>query len=195
MIGKIVPFSVGAIVGLVVFGSLRIGLMPRQVIQSSLDGFVAATAVDEERVVAPVNQFAHSDLFTAESDAAFAGFTFPIADILYSIAWLDVNEEPIIITVPEFGDRYFAICFTDLVNRNTGYIGTRATGGGAGRFAVVPEGWEGTLPVGIERFEVSTLQVNAFVRTFVDGPDDLSTANELRRRITLTPLSELPPSE
>jgi hypothetical protein len=146
--------------------------------------------VDEEKMIAPLNQFAHSGLFTAEKDAGFAGFNFPIADILYSIAWLDVSEEPIIVSVPEMDERYHAICFTDLVNRNTGYIGTRATGGDAGQYAVVPEGWEGELPDGVQRFEVSTPLVNAFLRTFVAGPGDLETADQLRRQVTLTPLSQ-----
>jgi len=101
------------------------------------------------------------------------------------------SKEPIIISVPKFGNRYYAICFTDLLNRNTGYIGTRATGGDKGRYAIVPPDWKGDLPEGIKRFEVSTPQVNAFVRTFVDGSNDLNTADTLRRKITLTPLSQL----
>ncbi len=188
---KVMSFVVSAIIGVLALGGYRIANMPEQVIRKSYEGFLAAEEVDELKVIAPINQFAHSGLFTAESDAGHAGFTYPIADILYSIAWLDVSEEPIVVTVPEFGERYYAICFTDLVNRNTGYIGTRATGGGAGSYAVVPQGWQGELPAGVERFEVSSPQVNAFIRTFVDGPDDLSLADAMRRQITLTPLSQL----
>ena len=188
---NIVLFVSAFAVSALALGWLRIANLPEEIIKRSLDGFKAMETVDEVKVVAPLNQFAHSDLFTAESDADFAGFTFPIADILYSIAWLDVSEEPIIISVPEFGERYYAICFTDLLNRNSGYIGTRATGGDKGRYAVVPPGWEGDLPEGVTRLEVSTPQVNAFIRTFVDGPDDLDIADVLRRQITLTPLSQL----
>jgi hypothetical protein len=186
---KILSFLIATIVGLLVVGMIRIALLPSQVIQVSLDGFMAAEEVNEVKVIAPVNQFAHSDLFTAEKDARHAGFTFPIADILYSIAWIDVSEEPVVISVPEFGERYYAICFTDLVNRNTGYIGTRATGGAAGRYAIVPEGWSGELPDGVQRFEVSTPKVNAFIRTFVADSDDFETADTMRRKVTLTPLS------
>ena len=187
---KIITFLLSAIVGTLVFGFVRIAQMPSKIIGSSLEGFTSTEAVDEAKMIAPINQFAHSDLFTAESDAGHAGFTFPIADILYSIAWVDVSDEPMIISVPEFGDRYYAICFTDLVNRVTGYIGTRATGGGAGRYAIMEKGWQGTLPDGIKRFEVSTPQVNAFIRTFVDGADDLEKADTTRREVTLTPLSQ-----
>ncbi len=191
MKSKLALFVISAIIGALIFGWIRIANMPVQVIQSSLEAFRSAETVDEEKVIAPLNQFAHSDLFTAEKDAGFAGFTFPIADILYSIAWVDITEEPMIVSVPEMGDRYYAISFTDLVNRNTGYIGTRATGGGAGRYAIVLKEWQGELPDGVQRFEVSTPQVNAFIRTFVDGPTDLETADRLRRQITLTPLSQL----
>ena len=188
---NIILFLSVFVLSALVFGWLRIANMPEEVIARSLDGFKAAEAVDEVKVIAPLNQFAHSDLFTAESDADFAGFTFPIADILYSIAWLDVSKEPVIVSVPEFSERYYAICFTDLFNRNSGYIGTRVTGGGEGRFAVVPPGWKGDLPEGVTRFEVSSPQVNAFIRTFVAGPDDLINADSLRRQITITPLSQL----
>jgi hypothetical protein len=188
---NIIFFLLAFVLSALTLGSLRIAKMPEEIIKRSLDGFEAMEVVDEVKMVAPLNQFAHSDLFTAESDANFAGFTFPIADILYSIAWLDISEEPIIVSVPELGGRYYAICFTDLLNRNSGYIGTRATGGDAGRFAVVPPDWQGELPEGITRFEVSTPQVNAFIRTFVGGPDDLATADALRRQVTLTPLSQI----
>ena len=135
---NIILFLSALVLSTLAFGWLRIANLPEEIIARSLDGFKAMETVDEVKVTAPLNQFAHSDLFTAESDAAFAGFTFPIADILYSIAWLDVSEEPIIISVPELGERYYAISFTDLLNRNSGYIGTRVTGGDKGRFAVVP---------------------------------------------------------
>ena len=188
---NIILFLSALVLSTLAFGWLRIANLPEEIIARSLDGVKAMETVEEVKVTAPLNQFAHSDLFTAESDAAFAGFTFPIADILYSIAWLDVSEEPIIISVPELGERYYAISFTDLLNRNSGYIGTRVTGGGKGRFAVVPPGWKGDLPEGVTRFEVSTPQVNAFIRTFVDGSGDLTNADALRRQITLTPLSQL----
>jgi len=193
MRAKITPFLVGVVIGLLALGFARIALMPSQVIRASLDKFKATDNVDEEKVIAPLNRFAHSGLFTADKDAGHAGFTFPIADILYSIAWVDISNEPMVISVPSFGKRYYAIAFTDLVNRNTGYIGTRATGGGSGHYAIVPKGWQGDLPDGVKRFEVSTPQVNAFIRTFVDGPDDLATADALRREVSLVPLSQFKP--
>ena len=185
MKAKIILFLVSTIIAALIVGFLRIALLPSQIIQSSLNGFIEAEYVDEEKMIAPVNQFVHSDLFTAEKDAGHAGFTFPIADILYSIAWVDVSQEPIIINVPAFGERYYAICFTDQINRNTGYIGTRETGGNAGQYAIVSKNWKGELPDGIKRFEVSTPKVNAFVRTFVDGPADLAIADSIRREIKI----------
>jgi len=116
MKSKLALFVISAIIGACIFGWIRIANMPAEVIQSSLEAFRSAETVDEVKVIAPLNQFAHSDLFTAEKDAGFAGFTFPIADLLYSIAWVDITAEPIIVSVPEMGDRYYAISFTDLIN-------------------------------------------------------------------------------
>ena len=187
---KLLPFLVGFIFGALILGWIRIANMPAQVIASALRGALAAEVVDEVNVVAPMNEFAHGGFYTPDIDAGMAGFTYPIADMLYSIAWVDVSEEPMVIAVPAFGDRYYAVVFTDLVNVNTGYIGTRATGGEAGNYAIVPSAWEGRLPQGVKRFEVSTPQVNLFMRTFVGGPDDLDAADAARRQLRLTPLSE-----
>src|SRR5262245_47512301 len=46
---------------------------------------------------APVNQFAH---FRAFPDAAFTDVVSPNADTLYSVAWLDLKTEPIVLSVP-----------------------------------------------------------------------------------------------
>lgn len=137
--------------------------------------------VDEVKMIAPLNQSAHSALFTAESDADFAGFTFPIGDLLYSVAWLDIGQEPIIISVPEFGGRYDAILFYRPVESKLGLYRhegnrwrRRPFRGGASRLGGRPSR-------GCYALEVSTPQVNAFIRTFVDGPDDLNNVDALRR--------------
>src|SRR5262245_46940977 len=48
--------------------------------------------------VAPVNQFTHMKAFP---DHTFKDVVSPNADTLYSSAWLDVEKEPIILSVPD----------------------------------------------------------------------------------------------
>jgi hypothetical protein len=62
-----------------------------------------STAVPKpEGSQAPINQFAHLRAFP---DATYTDIVSPNADTLYSLAWLDVAKEPIVLSVPARGAR------------------------------------------------------------------------------------------
>ena len=53
----------------------------------------------------------------------------PNADTPYSILWLDLRAEPMVISVPAVPkERYYAVQLTDANTYIFGYIGSRATG-------------------------------------------------------------------
>ncbi len=57
----------------------------------------------------------------------------PNSDTPYSLAWLDLRAEPVVITVPEVEKgRYYSVQLVDGNLYNDGYIGSRATGNEAG---------------------------------------------------------------
>jgi len=181
----------GLVSGLVVWAA-TMALMPRIVMQRSLSRATSVEQVNERTMQAPVNQIAFAfGLYTADMDIGEVGATAPLADMLYAHGWLDLTDEPMIFDIPDFGDRYFVISFTDMWNLNTGYIGTRATGSQGGRYVVMWQGWEGSLPSGLTAIRVSTPQVDFWFRTFVAGPDDLTAADNIRRQVRLYPLSQL----
>lgn len=114
----------------------------------------------------------------------------PNNDTLYSIAWIDVRKEPIILSHPEMGDRYFCFELASLDSDNFAYVGLRTTGGHAGHFAIVGPDWTGKLPTGVKQLEPSrTASVLTIGRTLVAGPDDLANVRRLQDQYTLTPLS------
>ncbi len=185
-------FLISAVVSGAAVGFWRIARMPEQILTNSMETATAVDAIDEQTIRAPINQLAHSaGLYTPDMDVGQLGVTAPMADMLYSIAWLDISDEPMIVSVPEFADRFYAISFTDIRNLNNGYIGTRTTGGGAGRYALVQGDWDGTLPEGVKRFELNTPKAQGLLRVFVAGAEDFEAADILRRKITFTPLSKL----
>jgi hypothetical protein len=53
---------------------------------------------------APLNHFYNSRTLT---DATYRGGGAPNQDRLYSVAWVDVSKEPVILSHPDMGDRYF----------------------------------------------------------------------------------------
>jgi hypothetical protein len=138
--------------------------------------------------VAPVNQIGHMrTLATADDIMPYA----PNNDTVYSGAVVQVDDEPIILSVPAIHDRYWSVEIADNFTSNLGYIGTRATGGKAGHHAFVGPGWKGHLPEGVTEFRVPSNGVMLAIRIAVAPEDtaDLDRVLALQPRFQLTSLS------
>jgi hypothetical protein len=94
----------------------------------------------------PVNQLFHLRRAADDTDANHSS---PATDFLYSVSWYDVRREPVVISVPASGDRYFSVQFMEYYSDIFAYVGTRATGGKAGSYLVVGADWQGETPPGI----------------------------------------------
>lgn len=136
---------------------------------------------------APLNHFHH--VWTL-ADATYRDGGSPNNDTLYSMAWVDVRQEPVILSHPGMGERYFTFELASLDSDNFAYVGKRTTGGRAGSFAITGPDWVGALPDGVEALEPSrTGSVLILGRTQVDDPQDALEVNRLQDRYTLIPLS------
>ena len=102
---------------------------------------------------APMGQFANLREYP---DASYRDVTAPNADTLYSNAFIDVAEEPWIVSWPDMGDRYYVWEFYDAWVPAVFDPGSRTTGGGAQTYAVTGPGWTGTLPAGVQAVKVPT---------------------------------------
>src|SRR5579883_1304839 len=71
------------------------------------------------------NRFMHSRKFP---DHTFTAVVSPNADTLYSNAWLDLSGEPIVLSVPETGQRYYLVQLLDAWTNTFACPGTRTTG-------------------------------------------------------------------
>ena len=61
----------------------------------------------------------------------------PNSDTPYSMAWLDLRAEPVVISVPAVDPkRYYSVMLNDGNTFNYGYIGSRATGSEAGDYLI-----------------------------------------------------------
>src|SRR5204863_441197 len=80
---------------------------------------------------APFNQINNeARVFTYKDTAVIT----PNSDTPYSILWLDLRAEPIVLSVPAVDKaRYFSVMLCDGNTFNYGYIGSRATGSDAGK--------------------------------------------------------------
>jgi hypothetical protein len=93
----------------------------------------------------PMNTFSHARTFPP---ATFRGATHANFDTLYSVGWLDLTKEPVIISVPDTHGRYYLLQLLDMWTDSFAGIGKRTTGTRPGDFAVVGPGWQGDLPQG-----------------------------------------------
>jgi hypothetical protein len=120
----------------------------------------------------------------------FSTVVRPNNDTLYSAAWLDLRAEPAVLTVPEIRDRYYSFQLVDLYTFNFGYIGTRTTGKGAGRYMVAGPQWKGATPAGInEVFRSEGYFVYALVRTELKGDTDLPNVLAIQHQYGVQTLS------
>jgi hypothetical protein len=135
---------------------------------------------------APINQFATQP---APLNASFTNVVSPNADTLYSQAWLNLSKEPMVLSVPNTNGRYYMMPMLDAWTNVFASPGTRTTGTGAGNFAIVGPGWNGTLPTGLTRIKAPTETVWIIGRTQQNGPADIPTVDALQAQYKLTPLS------
>ncbi len=136
----------------------------------------------------PMGELVHSRrVFTYEDTAVIV----PNSDTPYSFACLDLRAEPWVVSVPDVEKgRYFSVQMVDWNAFNFGYIGSRATGNGAGDFLVVGPDWKGEAPAGIKGVLRSSSQCCiAIIRTQLFGPDDMPNVVKIQDGYQVRPLS------
>jgi hypothetical protein len=136
---------------------------------------------------APFNQFAISTDFP---DAKFTDVVRPNADTYYSTAFLDLNAEPMVLTVPNTNGRYYLMPMLDAYSNVFASPGKRTTGTKADTFLIAGPGFTGSTPSGIKIIKAPTNLVWILGRTQVNSPEDgAKVVVPIEKKYSLTPLS------
>jgi hypothetical protein len=134
---------------------------------------------DSGQFKAPINQI-HNEarVFTPED----TGISTPNSDTPYSMVFLDLRAEPMVLCMPEIEKRrYYDVQLVDLYTDNYGYMGSRTTGSGAGCYLVSGPEWKGETPKGIAKAFRSETQFSLVIyRTQLFDPADMDNVKKVQ---------------
>src|SRR5215468_1688718 len=147
----------------------------------------AAPSPNSEATAAPINQFAKMPHYVSPD---FKNVVRISLNSLWSTAWLDLEQEPIVLSVPDTKDRYYVMSLMEMWTDVIGSAGKRTTGTAPSSFLIVGPKWQGTAPAGIkETYRSSTRYAWVLGQTQANGPDDFAAVNAIQAEYKLIPLS------
>jgi len=140
-----------------------------------------------EGAFGPVNQFNNvRSLNNAGSTAVVATG----ATNLSSIAWLDLNNGPMVLHIPEVQNHLYCLALIDPYTENLMTFGT-ASGTKPGDYVIVnPSQKDIAIPKGTHRVIVDYSRIWIIGSTQLKGPEDIANVNKIQDGYTLTPLSQ-----
>ena len=138
-----------------------------------------AVGTKSSQFKAPFNQISNDDHVATPADTAVVT---PNSDTPYSVVWLDLRAEPMVISVPAVArERYYSVQLIDGNTYNYGYIGSRATGSAPGNYLIVGPDWKGQQPAGIDKVFSSTTPFSlALFRTQLFNPGDIANVRKVQ---------------
>jgi hypothetical protein len=137
---------------------------------------------------APLNRLAMLTDYIAPDERLVA---CPNQDVVYGAASLALDISPVVIQVPDFGDRFWVYQVVDLRTDSFVQLGAMyATS--PGFYLLVGPGWNGAVPRGISRvFQSLTKRGFVAPRVFQDdSPEDKAAIQAVLRQIVMYPVSE-----
>jgi hypothetical protein len=124
-------------------------------------------------------------------DPAETFVTCPNQDVVYGLGFFTLDEEPVVMQVPDFGDRFWVYALYDARTNQFGQIG-KPYGSKPGFYLLAGQNWKGKVPAGITDVVRSPTELaNAIPRVFMDDSgEDRAAIQQLLNQILAYPLSQ-----
>jgi hypothetical protein len=141
--------------------------------------------------VLPVSPPGHVAMLTDYIDEKERFVTCPNQDTVYGAGYQRLNSKPVIVQVPDFGDRFWTYQLCDARTDAFCNMG-KQNGTKPGFYLIVGPNWKGEKPKGVsEVFRSPTDLAVIFPRVFQsDAPEDKAAVQPLLSQIVVYPLSE-----
>lgn len=141
--------------------------------------------------IVPVSPPGRVSMLTDYISADERFVTCPNQDTVYGASFQHVDTLPIVVQVPDFGNRFYTYQVADARTNSFGNIGKQYSTK-PGFYAVVGPNWKGTIPTGITGVLHSPTDLVAiFPRVFQDDtPEDKAAIQPLLSQVMVYPLSE-----
>jgi hypothetical protein len=121
--------------------------------------------------------------------------TCPNQDTVYGAGFMALDKQPVVVQVPDFGDRFFTYQIVDHRTDSFASIG-KQYGTKPGHYLLVGPTWKGTVPKGIKAVLRSSTDLAAvFPRVFQDDtPEDKAAIQKVLTQVMVYPSTIRAPS-
>lgn len=123
-------------------------------------------------------------------DPAQTFVTCPNQDVVYGLGFFDLDKQPVIAQVPDFGDRFWVYALYDARTDQFGELG-KPYDSKPGFYLLAGPSWKGDVPNGVTVIRSSTSLANAIPRVFMNDTDeDRKAIQPVIDQIVFYPLSD-----
>ena len=138
---------------------------------------------------APINQFGPISRLWDYRDRSYAT---PNNDTLYLQAWVDVEEQPVVVWVPPIEDRFWIEQVLDMYTESVINLSDATVGSEGGYYVLAKRGWEGEIPDDLPVYFSRTRYMWLAGRIGVPDPDDIAYEQGLQKQFRLMTLDQYP---
>ncbi|HXY07330.1 MAG TPA: DUF1254 domain-containing protein [Terriglobales bacterium] len=148
---------------------------------------VTTAAANAGEYSSPINQFARIRTYVSPD---FKNVVRISVNSLWSFGFVDLDQEPMIVSLPDMGDRYIVMQVVNMWTDDIGEVGTRTNGGKAGNYLIASSKWKGEAPKEITQvFKCTTRYAWVLVQMAAASPADFDAVHVKQDQLKMTPLS------
>lgn len=142
---------------------------------------------DKGPIRTPINQLASANHFPDAKDHTVIRMN---VDTYYSMAWMNLEKEPLVLQIPNTNGRYYLMPMLDAWSNVFFCPGKRNTGTEAQTYLISGPGWNGNVPKGMQQVKAPTNMIALIGRTQVNSAKDgADVVKKIQDGYKLTPLS------